>query len=282
MQQSYVLVDDKSHLIELPNPEEEVLPGVPWGRVEAIGSPAQWVYLVEARKLEGGIIKSRLGDSLKEEVAACLLGGHGIPAQVGVAAFEMLKAKGAFASKSITQDKLLEWLSNPLMINGREVKYRFANQKSKYLYHALHILDTQSPPLTSGRALRDWLLQIKGVGLKTASWVARNWLNANDVAILDIHILRAGILSGFYSPGLNVEKDYLELEAKFLEFSEAINIPASELDAEIWWQFSQAATVVHRLFSEDVPMPGRKLSKNRRRTRTNHRHSSPDQRSLFA
>ncbi|MDZ3993341.1 hypothetical protein PspTeo4_24872 [Pseudomonas sp. Teo4] len=47
-------------------------------------------------------------------------------------------------------------------------------------------------PLHSGRALRDWLLELPGIGYKTASWVARNWLDADDVAILDIHILRAG------------------------------------------------------------------------------------------
>lgn len=281
MQQSYVVINEHPHLIELPNADVEILPGVTWGNVEVIGSPAQWFYLVNARRLQGGFIQSRLGTSLKEEIAACLLGGHGIPAAVGVAAFQMLKVNEAFSLDHVTQVMLFDWLSAPLSVNGRSVRYRFANQKAKYLEAALKFVDSNQAPLHTGRALRDWLLQIPGIGLKTASWVARNWLDANDVAILDIHILRAGILGGFYPSNLRVERDYLELEARFLEFSRAIDIPASELDAEIWWQFSNAPSVIHQLFEKGKNMPGRTNPLRQKSSSTNHSHANTFQQPLF-
>ena len=71
-------------------------------------------------------------------------------------------------------------------------------------------------------------MELPGIGPKTASWVARNWLAADDVAILDIHILRAGLLGGFLTPQLTVERHYLELEEEFLRFSAAIGTRPSD------------------------------------------------------
>ena len=104
--------------------------------------------------------------------------------------------------------------------------------------------------MSSGRALRDWLLELPGIGYKTASWIARNWLDADDVAILDIHILRAGALAGFFSSGLTVERHYLQLEAEFLALSKAIDVRPSRLDALMWYQMMSAPSVVHGLLSE--------------------------------
>ncbi len=120
------------------------------------------------------------------------------------------------------------------MIDGRQVRYRFAKQKARYLSAALKQLSAERPPLSSGKELRDWLLVIPGIGYKTASWVARNWLDADDVAILDIHILRAGLLGKFFESSLTVERNYLELEEQFIRFSKGLGVRASELDALMW------------------------------------------------
>ena len=45
-------------------------------------------------------------------------------------------------------------------------------------------------------ALRDWLLAIPGIGPKTASWIVRNRTGSSAVAIIDVHILRAGTSAG--------------------------------------------------------------------------------------
>ncbi len=232
--------------IELPACGDEALPGVAWGSIDAFPTPAYWAYQVIARRVGGASVRHRLGQTLAEEVAACLLGGHGIPASVGMAAFRKLKSLDMLASAS-SEEELLQQLTVPLAVNGRPVKYRFARQKARYLDAALKRLTAESPPTECGRALRDWLVDLPGIGFKTASWVARNWLDADDVAILDIHILRAGALGGFFDRSLTVERDYKELEAQFIRFSRAIGVRPSELDAVIWFEMMSSPATVSQL-----------------------------------
>lgn len=236
MQRAYVMLESMTVSVDLPSPEAEVMPGVPWGLVEAFPSPAYWAYQVIARRIEARSIKYRIGQTLREEVGACLLGGHGIPARIGLLAFEHLKARGAFETPSPDEVVLRRWLTEPMEVGGRSIRYRFAAQKARYLAAALKRLATEPTPQNSGRELRDWLTGIPGIGFKTASWIARNWLDADDVAILDIHILRAGALAKFLDAELTVERHYLALEEQFLSFSKALGVRASELDAVIWWE----------------------------------------------
>lgn len=250
MQKGVVYIDSQVYRREFPEATSEVLPGVAWGLIEAFPSPAYWAYQVWANDQDPVPINYKLGASLKEEVGACLLGGHGIPANVGLAAFARLCELGAFKEEVPTEQQLLEWLSAPLSVSGKQVRYRFAKQKARYLHAALSQLVDAEPPLCSGRALRDWLLNIPGIGYKTASWIARNWLDADDVAILDIHILRAGTLAGFFSPGLTVQRHYLELEEEFLMLSRGLDVQPSKLDALMWYQMMSAPTIVHGLLSQ--------------------------------
>ena len=243
--------------IELPVSSVEALPGITWGSIDAFPTPAYWAYQVIARRVCGTPMRHRLGQTLAEEVAACLLGGHGIPASVGVAAFRRLQSLGMFAAAPV-EDELLQQLTSPLLVNGRPVRYRFARQKAKYLTFAMKRLTEEAPPIHSGRALRDWLVGLPGIGFKTASWVARNWLDADDVAILDIHLLRAGALGGFFDTTMTVERDYLDLEAQFIRFSHAIGVRPSELDAVIWFEMmSSPATVTQLMGGRRAAIPPR-------------------------
>ncbi|MBF4209226.1 8-oxoguanine DNA glycosylase [Pseudomonas donghuensis] len=247
MQMGAICLDQVVFNVELPKADAEVIPGVPWGPVEAFPSPAYWAYQVYARRLIGDRINYKLGATLKEEVGACLLGGHGIPASVGLAAFRHVKERGAFGDQPPSEETLLEWLKEPLTVDGRQVRYRFAKQKARYLSAALQKLSVERAPLESGRALRDWLLDVPGIGYKTASWVARNWLDADDVAILDIHILRAGLLGKFFDSHLTVERHYLELEDQFIRFSKGLGVRASELDALMWLEMMASPSTVHSI-----------------------------------
>lgn len=250
-QNGVVFVESEVYYREFPDASSEVLPGVAWGLIEAFPSPAYWAYQTWANEQEPEPINYRLGATLAEEVGACLLGGHGIPAHVGLAAFAHLRALGAFEGSAPDEQQILEWLSTPLKVGSRSIRYRFAKQKARYLHSALSALATEDVPLNSGRALRDWLLLLPGIGYKTASWVARNWLDADDVAILDIHILRAGALAGFFSRGLTVERHYLKLEEEFLTLSKAIGVRPSKLDALMWYQMMSATDIVHGLLSQN-------------------------------
>lgn len=262
--------------VELPKADDEVIPGVPWGSMEAFPTPAYWAYQVYARRLTGDRINYKLGTTLKEEVGACLLGGHGIPAAVGLAAFHHIKDCGAFGDTPPSEDTLLEWLKQPLEIEGRHIRYRFAKQKAHYLSAALNKLSEELPPLHTGKALRDWLLDIPGIGYKTASWIARNWLDADDVAILDIHILRAGLLGKFFESNLTVERHYLRLEEQFIRFSKGLGVRASELDALMWLEMMSSPTTVHNIIGG-----GRNTSESISQRRTKKRESNSSQLSLL-
>ena len=96
-----------------------------------------------------------------------------------------------------------------------------------------------APAFSVGRHLRDWLLDVPGIGHKTTSWIARNWLHADDVAILDIHIMR-GPARGPVSEAPHSRGHYLELEDLFLRFSAALDVRPSELDAVIWYEMASS------------------------------------------
>ena len=263
-----VYMGQASVQIELPSPDEEVLPGLRWGSIEAFPTPAYWAYQVIARRLVNRSAHYRLGTSLEEELVACLLGGHGIPARVGVAAFQRLRTRGILAGTPSEKELLIQ-LKEPLWIDGRPIHYRFANQKARYLSTALRLIRETPPSTASGQALRDALMALPGVGPKTASWIARNWLDADDVAILDIHVLRAGALAGFLDSSLRVDRDYLALERQFLIFSHAIGVRPSELDALIWLEMASSSATVHRL------MPGGFAdARSSRRTHIRRAHSN--------
>lgn len=250
MQKGFVFIDSQVFRREFPPVDAEVLPGVPWGAIESFPSPAYWAYQAWANSIQPKPLDYKLGDSLVEEVGACLLGGHGIPAKVGLVAFASLKERGVFQGDVPSETLLHRWLSEPLSIDGKNVRYRFARQKARYLHAALTKLACEEPPLQSGAALRNWLLAVPGIGYKTASWIARNWLDADDIAILDIHIMRAGALAGFLTPGLSVERDYLRLEQEFLALGRGIGVRSSILDALIWYQMMSASNIVHGLLKQ--------------------------------
>ena len=219
---------------EVPSPDDAVGRwAVRWGHLEEIGTPAYWASQAWAWSLEEPE-HFKLGRCLEEEVLACLLGGHGIKAEVGLAAYERLRAIRDTEPGTLTDAARLERiLSMPLTLAGRSVRYRFARQKASYVasaFRALPGVDADAPDLD----LRDQLTTIRGIGLKTASWIVRNWRASEQVAILDIHIVRACRELGVFPEGWTVERRYRDLEGRFLEFAEAIGARPSILDSVIW------------------------------------------------
>lgn len=246
-QTAAVLTKTGAIQVELPSANAEVLPGVRWGSVDAFPTPAYFAFQVVAQRLIGRPPTYTLGRTLAEEVGACLLGGHGISGEIGIAAYEHLRNRGAFSAQSIPSVEQLEsWLREPIRVGKRVVQYRFAAQKADYLGRALPML-RGAPVFTIGRQLRDWLLCLPGVGPKTASWIARNRLHADDVAILDIHIMRVGQIAGVFPKDHTAERHYQQLEERFLRFSAALDVRPSELDAVIWSEMASSPASVRRV-----------------------------------
>jgi N-glycosylase/DNA lyase len=230
---------------QLPAADNELLPGVRWGDPCALFTPAYWYtqYLMTA-DLEHP--SHRLGQTFAEELTICLLGGHGIPAEIGLAAFERLKQRGLIAELCTDQKSLECCLREPISMEGRTVIYRFWRLKAGYLAGAYHEMRMRQFP-TEALPLRDELTAIRGVGPKTASWIVRNWLGSDEVAILDIHVVRAGVLAEVFSHDDDVTKHYLKMEAKFVAFAEALGVPTSDLDALIWSKMRATPRLVRRL-----------------------------------
>jgi N-glycosylase/DNA lyase len=223
--------------LQLPAVDVEIVPGVRWGRFDEFFTPAFWVSRSWIDGENSELMNYSIGRSLREEVAACLLGGHGMPAEVGLAAFNRLRDRGLLhgAKEAEIEKALIE----PVKIRGRSVRYRFPRTKAGFLSAAMQRLNDEEPPTRSGRELRAWLLNFHGIGPKTASWITRNTLGADDVAILDIHIVRAGIIMGLFSAQQSVQRDYFAMETRLISFTNTVGMKLSRFDSMIWCYMRQ-------------------------------------------
>ena len=218
--------------IKLPPPSAEVLPGVRWGHTAEFFSPAFWKYHSQAHRYTERFQRHALGRTLVEEVSACLLGGYGMPAELGWAAFVRLRNEGLLSGRAGVEE-LEHALTRPFKVKCTLRKYRFAHQRAKYLCAAINGVRNLSPT-RDGRQLRNQLMGITGIGPKTASWIVRNHLGSDEVAILDVHITRAGVAAGVFPRSADPTRNYFKMEQLFLEFCAAIDEPPSRLDAIMW------------------------------------------------
>lgn len=222
---------------DMPDADIEVIPGVRWGEHCALFTPAYWL----SQLWMGGLDQVKRSPyqahgTLNEELVFCMLGGYGITAELATAAFEVCRDAQLISDLETSADMWAKQLLLPLIVNGKQQKYRYPMQKAIYIADAMAHLQKNSLAELNGRELRDALLKIRGVGPKTAGWVARNFLDTDEVAILDIHLIRAGQLCGVFSTGQRVERDYFEMEARFIDFCKALTARPAVLDCLIWNQ----------------------------------------------
>ena len=157
-------------------------------------------------------------------------------------------------SKAVYCDKAIDELrKNNLLFSGDQEHIssklkgfaRFHNKKSSYLIAARRIFQQGKKKISIKNILkkenalktREWLVKnIKGLGYKEASHFLRNTGQGNDIAILDVHIMRnlkrLGVVRKI--PSSISRKTYLEIEDKMRKFSRRINIPLEELDLLFW------------------------------------------------
>jgi len=217
-----------------------------WGHPHELGTAAYWMAQTRLAPPPGHYA---LGDTLAEEIAACLLGGHGIPADIGLAAYRILRDAGLLAPPARTVEDYHELLATPIAVIGRPraVRYRFARQRAERLAGALAILERSAPP-TEPLALRGWLTELPGIGPKTASWIVRNHCASNEVAIIDIHVHRAGVAAGFFSRSWRLPRDYGSFEQAFRAVAALADVSAAALDACIWDQMRRIGSARELFF----------------------------------
>ena len=232
MQTMFALFHGAVQELRLPAPEDFVVPGVRWGSFDELLTPAYWRGQAWQHEMLGNYADHRLGRSLTEEVAACLLGGYGMPAELGLAAFIRLRDQGLLEHEPAPV-ALEEALTSPFVVHGRLRQYRFPRQKARHLSECLTKLSSFHEP-KSDLELRERLLDLPGIGLKTASWIVRNYRKSDSVAIIDVHILRAGRHIGIFRDDWLPQQHYRHLESGFLKFCKALGTSAAFLDGLIW------------------------------------------------
>jgi thermostable 8-oxoguanine DNA glycosylase len=157
--------------------------------------------------------------------------------------------------QGVKQELLEEALGEPFNIRGRERRYRFPKQKACYLSRCLARLDGFAPEEWSDITLRESLADFPGIGPKTASWIVRNYRDSDAVAILDVHIIRAGRMIGIFGSFADPQRNYYALEQRFLALAKALNVRASLLDALIWDQMRRMSHALpHRAVPPRVPL----------------------------
>lgn len=226
-------IDERDKILEL----SQLLSDIDWESAGRRFTRSYWE--VQYHLDNSSCCDYRLGSNLEEEVVACLLGGYGFKAELGLLAFHRIKNL-RLIRRGTRFEELEKAISAPFRWNGKEVHYRFSHQKSKYIFWFLQRNDIDELENLRGIKLRDKLMTIKGIGLKTASWIARNYGNCEDVAIVDIHIYRAGRLAGFINSKWDMQKDYYKIEESFLDFCHSINALPSKMDSLIWNQMKES------------------------------------------
>jgi thermostable 8-oxoguanine DNA glycosylase len=245
-----LIIDDTKICSELypqinniPDPEQELMYGIKWGCFSQLFTPAYWKVQYLMHNQKDGTIQYRLGENLLEEITACLLGGFGFKSELGTLAFDRLKNRGLIKEGS-SHNKILNCLTEPFTFNSKEIHYRFPNQKSKFIYEFLNRKDLELIPRYNDIELRNWLLTVNGIGSKTASWITRNYLDSENVAIIDIHIFRACQIMGLFTKNFDIQKDYDKLEQIFLGFCRKLDVLPSKMDTLIWLQMKQSNRLI--------------------------------------
>ena len=217
------------------HPDDEVLPGIRFGREDELLAPAYWAMRCLSGDPTTTDFVNRRG-TLEEEVGFCLLGGFGVTFEVATAFFEHLRTNGAFERGSVfSEAALFAMLNERTIVRGRSRRYRFPAQRARRLHRAMTELAQMEIDEADPIGFRDQIQTLEGVGPKTASWIARNWLDTDSVAILDVHVLRAGWFLKLFKRDCRLPRDYLELEKRFLCFATNLHVRASVLDSVMWY-----------------------------------------------
>lgn len=226
---------------------------VDWLDASCLGSAAFWI--AETRRAPSAS-SFRMGRTLAEEVALCLLGGYGVNESMSTHAFRALRDAGLLDVRCPPAARAVEdVLRAPMIVGGysRPVRYRFPTQRAARVAAAVAALaaepvevDTLTP-----RELRATLTRLDGVGMKTASWIVRNLTRSDDIAVVDIHVRRAAVAAGVFDQAWALPRDYMMCEEAFCAWARAGGVATADLDLCVWSTLARLGTRARLLFGVD-------------------------------
>jgi len=187
--------------------------------------------------------------ALRQELIFCLLGGHGVSFELARSATDVVLALSPFDRRwppevlaSTLRSELGAPKFDPRRRDGTLRRYRYPCRKAELITAAVDWSHRVGPMTESLAAIgceherRNWLCSCPGLGPKSASWLLRNTGYAEDLAILDVHVLRAMREAGRLDDQ-HLPRDYLAIERRFLEWCEELGASAAAFDLFLWeWQ----------------------------------------------
>ena len=189
-------------------------------------------------------------EDIEDELLFCLLGGYGISEEHGRSAWLTVRQLEPF-SESWNDDDLFQNIMStlelpkfePRRVDGSLRRYRFPKRKAAIIVEARRWVRSHKP---LEEVLLHWddpqdrrriLLGCPGLGLKTASWLLRNLGMGDDLAILDVHLVRALHDAQRIGNEIRLPRDYYAIEKAFLDWCHELNAPSAAFDLFIWeWQ----------------------------------------------
>jgi len=182
---------------------------------------------------------------LRAELLFCLLGGHGISFEHNLSAaerlwaVEVLRPGNLDVPRAKIEAELRRPQFEPRRRDGSLRRYRFPQRKAKLLADA-QLWVAEFPSLAAAlaemsdeRDRRDLLCQCPGLGQKSASWLLRNTGYAEQLAVLDVHVIRAMQDCGRLGDA-TLPRDYEEIEAAYLGWCAELEFDPSRFDLLIW------------------------------------------------
>ncbi len=223
-----------------------VVAGVDWGAI--------WIEFGCAFEKRSRILAGSTEDDLRRELIFCLLGGHAVPYELARSSADVVSTVGVFDAER-DDAELLALLERelstpqflPRRVDGSLRRYRYPRRKAQLLVACrawVNGLDSLREALlgASGeRARRELLCRCPGVGPKSASWMLRNCGLGENLAILDVHVLRAMASAGRLEPA-SLPRDYDRVEAAFLAWCHELGASAGAFDL-LLWEFSRAPQI---------------------------------------
>jgi thermostable 8-oxoguanine DNA glycosylase len=188
-------------------------------------------------------------EALDNELLFCLLGGFGISYEhnrSAAAVLNTLRPLVCTRSDEELRAVLVQQLERPQFEprrkDGALRRYRFPARKAELIVAARRwflerpdLADDLSS-LATGFERRTIMCTCPGVGPKTASWLLRNLGLGDDLAIIDIHVLRALCSAGRIEK-LTLPRDYALAEQAFLGWCRELGASPAAFDLFVWeWQ----------------------------------------------
>jgi len=183
---------------------------------------------------------------LRRELVFCVLGGHAVPYELARSAADLVSEIDIFSdprADPCLHADLERELSTaqflPCRVDGGLRRYRYPRRKAQLLVACRgwindigslrHALDN----IGGERERRALLCGCPGIGPKSASWLLRNCGLGDDLAILDVHVLRAMGNAGRIEHA-SLPRDYELVETAFLEWCRDLGAPAAAFDLLLW------------------------------------------------